>query len=100
MKRLGTRLCIVGIVGFCLLNSLVAFAASPENDGWISLFNGKDFDGWYTYLDASGKNKDPKGVFKVESGMIHIEDFPKADSNSDDGYLATTQEFSNVRIHV
>jgi hypothetical protein len=100
MKRLGTRLCIGVIVGFCLLSSLVAFAASPENDGWISLFNGKNFEGWYTYLDASGKNKDPKGVFKIENGMIHIEDFPKADGNSNDGYLATTQQFSNVRIHV
>ena len=37
----------------------------PENNGWVSLFNGKDFNGWYTYLDSSGKNKDPKGVFKV-----------------------------------
>jgi Domain of Unknown Function (DUF1080) len=74
--------------------------ATPDADGWIFLFNGKNFDGWYTYLGASGKNKDPEGVFKVENGMVHIEDFPKPDGDSDDGYLATNQEFSNVRIHV
>ncbi len=48
----------------------------------------------------SGKNKDPKGVFKVENGMIHILDVPMSGGKSDNGYLATTQEFSNVRIHV
>ena len=84
-----------------------AFSAAEEkqgNDGWISLFNGKDFTGWYTYLDSSGKNKDPKGVFKVENGMIHILDIPMSDGKapdgkSDNGYLATNQDFSNVRIH-
>src|ERR1700727_1175093 len=69
-------------LALCLSNVPSVFAAAdikpgeakPEDEGWISLFNGKDFDGWYTYLGASGKNKDPKGVFKVENGMIHIED--------------------------
>ncbi len=76
-----------------------ASEGKPENDGWIALFNGKDFNGWYTYLDYSGKNKDPKGVFKVENGMIHILDVPMSDGKSDNGYLATNQDFSNVRIH-
>ena len=79
----------------CVLSVPFASAAEEKhgNDGWISLFNGKDFTGWYTYLDSSGKNKDPKGVFKVEDGVIHI-------LESDNGYLATNQDFSNVRIHV
>jgi len=82
------------ILAACVLNPPSAFTADDKtaNDGWVSLFNGKDFTGWYTYLDSSGKNKDPKGVFKVEDGMIHI-------LESDNGYLATNQDFSNVRIH-
>jgi hypothetical protein len=95
-----SSLCL--ILAACVLSSASASAASgakPENDGWIPLFNGKDFNGWYTYLDSSGKNKDPKGVFKVESGMIHILDVPMGDGKSDNGYLATNQDFSNVRIH-
>jgi hypothetical protein len=90
------------MIAMCLLNtpSWAGAGLQPEDEGWVSLFNGKNFDGWYTYLDASGKNKDPKGVFKVENDMIHIEDFPKADGNADNGYLATNQAFSNVRIHV
>jgi hypothetical protein len=90
------------ILAACVLSSASASAAArekPENDGWISLFNGKDFNGWYTYLDSSGKNQDPKGVFKVEDGMIHILDVPMPEGKSDNGYLATNQDFSNVRIH-
>jgi hypothetical protein len=82
------------ILAVSVLNAPSAFAAEEKTatDGWVSLFNGKDFTGWYTYLDSSGKNKDPKGVFTVEKGMIHI-------LESDNGYLATNQDFSNVRIH-
>ena len=83
-----------------LTASLASFAfassasdAKPEDDGWVSLFNGKDFSGWYTYLDSNGKNKDPKGVFKIENGMIHILDVPMSEGKADNGYLATTQDY-------
>ena len=91
------------LLAVCMLSVASASAASgekPESEGWVPLFNGKNLDGWYSYLDSGGKNKDPKGVFKVENGMIHILDVPMSDGKSDNGYLATTQEFSNVRIHV
>src|SRR6058998_1169338 len=100
---LRSSLCL--ILTACVLNSVSASAASatsaakPEDDGWVPLFNGKDFSGWYTYLDSSGKNKDPKAVFKVENGMIHILDVPMSSGKSDNGYLSTTRDFSNVRIH-
>ncbi len=101
---LRSSLCV--ILAACVVSKPPAFAAEEKtgNDGWVSLFNGKDFTGWYTYLDSSGKNKDPKGVFKVENGMIHILDVPMSDGKtpdgkSDNGYLATNQDFSNVRIH-
>jgi Domain of Unknown Function (DUF1080) len=101
---LRSSLCV--ILAACVVSKPPAFAAEEKtgNDGWVSLFNGNDFTGWYTYLDSSGKNKDPKGVFKVENGMIHILDVPMSDGKtpdgkSDNGYLATNQDFSNVRIH-
>jgi hypothetical protein len=87
--------CIILICAAGVSPFFAADSAKPDGDGWITLFNGKDFDGWYTYLQADGKNKDPQGVFKVENGTVHIED--PAENN---GYLATTRDFSNVRIHV
>ena len=91
-----------GLLTLASASNAAAPAASesqPEDGGWISLFNGKNFDGWYTYLESGGKNKDPKRVFKVENGMIHILDVPMSEGKSDNGYLATTRDFSNVRIH-
>jgi len=80
-----------------MLSAGLTFASiSPAEDAWIPLFNGKNFDGWYTFLASHGKNNDPGGVFKVENGVIHILDV--APGKMEDGYLATTQEFSNVRI--
>jgi len=85
------------VLAFCLLAAIPVLAA---DDGWIPLFNGKNLDGWYTYLGSTGKNNDPKGVFKVEKGMIHILDLPVTDEPQDAGYLATNQEYSDVLIHV
>jgi hypothetical protein len=41
-----------------------ALAATAGDDGWISLFNGKDLAGW--------KANDPQGTFKVEDGQIIV----------------------------
>jgi Domain of Unknown Function (DUF1080) len=73
-------------------------AASDPDGGWVSLFNGKNFDGWYTFLPSTGKNADPKKVFKVEDGMIHILDIPVTPENQEFGYLATDREFGHCRI--
>lgn len=85
------------MLAFCALAVIPVLAA---DDGWIPLFNGKNLDGWYTYLESTGKNIDPKGVFKVEDGMIHILDIPITDEPQDAGYLATNLEYSDVLIHV
>lgn len=94
MKPKVLFLCICLLLAASAPRSANIFAA---DDGWIPLFNGKNLDGWYTYLENSGKNNDPNGVFKVENGAIHILDVPAG--KFENGYLATTEEYSNVRIH-
>src|SRR5213082_731121 len=37
----------------------------------IALFNGKDLDGWYTWLKEN-KYRDPKHVFTVQDGAIRV----------------------------
>jgi hypothetical protein len=58
----------------------------------VRLFNGKDLTGLYSWLKNSGR-KDPKGVFTVKDGMIHI-------SGEDHGYLATDKEYRDYRVIV
>jgi hypothetical protein len=75
-------------------------AAFNSDQGWVELFNGRDLTGWYTFLRSKGKNNDPKKVFKVEEGMIHINDIPVTTEDEDFGYLATEKEYSNCGIRV
>jgi len=57
------------------------------------LFNGKNLNGWYTYLQDIGKNKDPQGVFKVENGVLHV-------SGQTFGYVSTEKDYRNYRLSV
>jgi len=72
---------------------------AADSDGWVSLFNGRNFDGWYTFLPSTGKNSDPKKVFKVENGMVHILDVPVTSEKQEFGYLSTEKDYGHCRIH-
>lgn len=59
----------------------------------MELFNGKNLDGWYTFLRTTGKNSDPKGVFTVSKGLIVI-------SGEEYGCITTNEEYENYRLIV
>jgi hypothetical protein len=42
------------------------------NDLFTPLFNGKNLEGWHTYLDKIGKNADPDTNFIIENNMLHV----------------------------
>jgi len=58
----------------------------------IVLFNGKDLTGLYSWLKKS-KRADPRKVFTVADGMIHV-------SGEDNGYLATEKEYRDYHLIV
>lgn len=63
----------------------------PATGKPIKLFNGKNFDGFDTFLKTKGLNNDPDKVFQVEDGVIHI-------SGSEFGYIITKKEYSNYYL--
>lgn len=83
-----------------LASSVSPTAAPAQNDGWVTLFNGRNLDGWYTFLPSTGKHKDPKGVFKVEQGMLHVLDVPVTAEKQELGYLASDKEFAHCRVRM
>lgn len=77
---------------FALLGLLLL--APPRDDSPVRLFNGKDLAGWTVYIshkDKSDPKLDPKGVFKVEDGAIHV-------SGEEFGALTTEKEYENYRL--
>jgi hypothetical protein len=78
-----------------------AAAPDPGADGWIALFNGRNLDGWYTYLQRSGRN--PANIdeyARVENGLLHILDRDVNAPRTESGFLSTLTEYENVRIRV
>src|SRR5690606_25154530 len=59
----------------------------------IDLFNGKNLDGWYTFIKDRGKDSDIKKVFTVKDGMIRI-------SGEEYGCITTNEEFENYKLVV
>ena len=57
------------------------------------LFDGHSLDGWYTFLQDRGRDKDPKEVFSVLDGMIRI-------SGEEWGCITTNEEYENYKITV
>src|SRR5215217_3812269 len=59
-------------------------------DGWISLMNGRDLDGFYTFLQSSGRGvAESRGMVTVENEMIHILGNPVTSEPVENGYLST-----------
>lgn len=59
----------------------------------VSLFNGRDLAGWYTFLQKQGRDKDPDQVFKVEKKQIHI-------SGYEYGCITTDKEYKDYDLEV
>ena len=87
MKNLIT--CLLGLS--CLAGCVGMY--DSEYAGMRELFNGRDLTNWYTYIRGRGANADPKGVFTVKDGVIHV-------SGEEFGCLTTQEEFSNYRLLV
>lgn len=58
----------------------------------IKLFNGKNLDGWYTWL-RENKYQDPKKVFTVADGMIRV-------SGEEWGGIATKESYRDYHLIV
>ena len=90
-KRLLNIYCSV-IIGFISIANTNG-QSGPAHDRTIPLFNGKNFDGWYTFIKDRGRNNDPEKVFKVQNGVIHI-------SGTEYGCITTNEEYENYRLLV
>lgn len=58
-----------------------------------SLFNGENFDGWYTYTPKYGINKDEAEEFNIVDGIIHLAGEPM-------GYFCTNDSYKNYYLRV
>jgi hypothetical protein len=107
--RIQTHFRRVLLLSFVLLAVPVTLApvdagADKQTDVWVSLFNGKNLDGWDTWLgkpykgnEVIGLNKDPNKVYTVvdEDGKPAIRI-----SGEIFGALTSKQEFANYHLRL
>jgi hypothetical protein len=67
------------------------FLISGCSDNTNPLFNGKDLNNWTIF--SGDDSVDPASMFWVEDGMIRT-------SGKPNGYIRTTETFSNFKLHV
>ena len=71
------------VFSFILITILITSCSeNKEDQEWISLFNGKNLEGWETFLsyqpgsgteEIIGVNRDPDNIFSVVDGSIRID---------------------------
>jgi len=72
------------IVAALLLSTAYAQKMKP-------LFNGKNLNGWYSFIKNRGKNNDSLGVFSVQDGLLHI-------TGQEFGYIVTEKKYSDFHL--
>ena len=79
--------------GFAMCSDLSYVEKKTPKKSKIQLFNGKNLDGWYTFIKGKGRNNDPNKVFTVQNGLIRI-------SGEEFGCITTIEEFENYKLVV
>ena len=84
----------LAIVAITAAPFCAAFAAPPEGEKWISLFNGENLDGWRYQDDLPAEGRD---VWSVVNGVIDCN--PKLAPRGDKS-LYTEREFEDYMLYV
>lgn len=71
-------------------------AAAPQ--AWTALFNGRNLDGWYTFLQKHGKNRDPDHIITIEDGAIHLYKGASDGATVVMGYISTEKEYGDYHL--
>jgi len=85
---------------------LAAPSAAPGRSGdgdWVELFNGKNLDGWYTFLKGQGRDDDPSDgdsskVFQVDDGVIHLYKDHQDGTDAPLGYFGTVASYAHYHL--
>lgn len=88
-------------LGFVLTSAFCAAGQdSPGKEGWISLFNGKDLEGWTPKIKGYDANVNYGNTFRVEDGILKVsyDQYPKFDAKF--GHLFSKQKYANYRLRV
>ncbi len=86
MKISVNRICLV-----IALTAVIPFLFSYTSKNKERLFLPDKKNEWYTWMEKSGRNNDPKNVFHFEKKVLHV-------SGEVVGYIATIKKYSDFHL--
>lgn len=97
---MNSRSSFVVPLAFALLCAALPTRGAQPGKQWETLFNGRNLDGWYIFLQKSERNADPQKVITVENGVIHAYKDHRAGATVPMGYIGTERSFANYHLRV
>ena len=76
---------------FYIIFTLVLIQTKTSAQRATSLFNGKNLDGWYIYLNPKAGSQDPDSAFVVQNNMLYI-------TGLSVGYICTKKSYKNFHL--
>jgi len=97
------RMIILWSLGLILVNGLYGYAkepSKPADSQWISLFNGKNLDGWKVKITGYGLNDNFGNTFRVEDGVLKVcyDQYDKFGGKF--GHIFYKEKFSHYRLRL
>ncbi|HOS93281.1 MAG TPA: DUF1080 domain-containing protein [Armatimonadota bacterium] len=92
-----------GVSAFVLCSAVVAsglWAQDEAEEGWVSLFNGQDLEGWTPKFAGSDLGVNYRNTFRVEDGLLRVA-YDEWDRFSGEfGHLFYKEPFSHYRLRI
>ena len=87
-------------LAFCLISAAPAADEAKSKEGWISLFNGKDLEGWTPKITGYPAGENYADTFRVEDGVLKVayDKYPNFDGKF--GHLFYKSPFSHYKLHI
>ncbi|MCG3119904.1 MAG: hypothetical protein ALAOOOJD_02457 [bacterium] len=73
---------------------------AKQKNPWISLFNGKNLDGWKVKIAGYDVNVNYKNTFRVENGVLKVSYDEYENFNGEFGHLFYKDKFSHYKLRV
>lgn len=84
----------------CGSSPAIKTSETTGKEEWVSLFNGKNFDGWNIKIKGSELNVNYKNTFSVEDGVMKVRYDEYEKFNNEFGHIFYKTPYSHYRLRI
>jgi len=90
------------LIAFAIVFSIVACSSQPKEkpEEWVSLFNGKDLDGWTVKITGYPAGENFGNTFRVEDGLLKVRYDAYDEFRERFGHIYTNRSYSHYKLRV